>query len=406
MKKVGFIKVLTVSILVVALLAGLLFSFGFFNTPEKENFSVDSVLVKTAIKNLGVYEGKLRVSANENTVFKTGVEGVENLLSISPETFELLKGETKELDLSFINKNNLSEGIYLGNINLGSGENKKIPVIIEIESGDVVFDSNTAVFPATSISPGDKVSGQIKIFDLGGIGTASVELVYFVKDFNGEIIISEKENIVVKDNILITKQLNLPNNIKNGDYVFGVTLKYKNSVATSSSFFKIEEKKAFSYSGNYAIFILPALFFALVIVVLLFYFVYSRDKLLKELTCQYKSEIKRQDQLLESKEKANEKVLKTKQEKKLNKDIFTKLKEANKLKIEKLHNERVKKFRVLKKRKAPKNIMAEQITKWKKQGYNTNILERRVPKPSDIKKQIASWKKKGYNTKVLEGGLK
>jgi len=405
MAKIKFWKVLLVVILAAVLLAGLLFSFGFFNVPEKEKFSADSVLIKVAIKTSGVYGGKLRVSANENSVFHAGIEGIGDLLSIIPETFELLKGETKELDLSFSNKNNLSEGIYTGSINLESGEKKKIPVIIEIESGNVVFDSNTAVFPATSISPGDKISGQIKIFDLGGIGTASVELIYFVKDFSGNVIISEKENIVVKDNLLITKSISLPENIKNGDYVFGVVVKYKNSVGTSSSSFKIGEESPV-INKDYTIFILPALFFALVIVVLLFYFVYSRDKVLKELTCQYKSEIKRQDRMLELREKANEKQLKTKQEKKLNKEIFEKLKETNKLKIEKIHKERVRKLHALKKGKTTKNKMAEQIKKWKKQGYNTNILERKAPKPNDIRKQIAAWKKKGYNTKVIEEDLK
>jgi hypothetical protein len=378
----------------------------FFNDSSTSNFKVDSVLIKTAIKLEGSYEGQIRITNNaDRRIFDINVNGLDKILSASGKTIELKEGETKSVTLRFSNEGNFSGGVYTGTIEISSsGEKKIIPVIVEIESGEVIFDSNTALFPSGKIFPGDKINAEIKVFDLSSTGTANVEADYFIKDFSGKIIISEKENIVVKDNVLITKSFNLPRDAEIQEYVFAVILRYKNSAAVSTSFFSVNEKNsAFVFSGDSSYMLIIILFLIFIFGAFVFYSFYSKDKILQGLKREYKKELEEQERYLEEKEKQNSLLLKTEEERELNKRLFIGLRKKRRNYIKEVHAKRVKEIKRLKKSNKSEE-MRKQIEQWKKKGYNTSVFEgeMRAPSINDIKKQIEQWKKKGYNTSILD----
>jgi len=373
-----------------------------------ETFDVDTVFLKFLIKSNGSYEGQIKVTntREKSQDFSLSLFNLQDFISLNETNFKMNGGEQKNVGIHVSNINARDYGIYTGMLEISQDHTKKnIPIILEIESEDVLFDSNIQM-ATDNILANKKLTPEIKIFDLGRIGTSSITAEYFVKDFNGNTIISESENIVVKDQVVVSKAFNLPENLANGDYTLGVVLKYKNSIGTASVFFsnKSEKNNFFGFlDSNFYI----ALIFILVIFLLLlflFFSLYSRDKLLRELKDQYKQAIENQEKYLGEKEKANEKALKTPEEKELNKKLFAKVREKRKEEIKKIHETRLKKLKELKKTNA-KDKMNKQISEWKKQGYNTNILEKtfKAPEAKDIQKQISEWKKQGYNTKVLEG---
>lgn len=369
-------------------------------------FEVGSILLKSVIKAGSSLDSQIRVInlQDSTTNFEIKVLGLEEGVSTKEKSFSVPPRESKNVELVF-SALNISEGIYVGNIEISSGEEKKfVPVVLEVESEDVLFDGSIGLYPTGKIFAGDKINAEIKIFDLSRIGMSNIELNYFIKDFSGDMILSETENLVVENQISVTKSMMLPQDVEKKDYVFGVLIKYKNSVGTASSVFRIEEKEKILFSDkNLIYFIILFVFVLLIFLIFIFYLICSRDKLLEELKKQYRIELKKQAKYLREKEKERARIFKTKEEKKIIRKIFRKVAKKRKREIVKIHRERVKKLKSLKKEKK-KDEMQRQIEKWKKQGYDTMLLEKKIKVPSvkEIKKQIREWKKKGYKTEILE----
>ena len=403
-------KVIIISAVLFVVLASLVAYFFVFKGSGFASFQVDSVILKVAIKSNSSFETYVRVSNLETRMkeFNARILDIGNLAGLDRSDFEVDSEGVERIKLSFYNSEKNEPGIYLGKLVISSeGEQITVPVIVEIESEDVLFDANFDLFPIENIFPGNKINAEIKIFDLAKIGTATVEMNYFVKDFNGKKIIEGTENPVVKSQVLIAKSFDLPKDLAVGDYVFGVALTYKNSVGTSSALFSVEEAKALGSSspfgwGIYLMVFLVAI--ALIFLMFIVYSIYSRDLLMMELSNQYEQELRKQEEWLAKKQEENEKMLETREEIDLNRELFEEVKKKRTDLIKKVHKKRVSQINHLKKLNQNQEI-GRQISQWKKKGYDTALLEARIKVPSvkDIKNQIAAWKRKGYNTSVLEG---
>jgi hypothetical protein len=400
---------ISVIVLVILVLGGFFSYLFYFNDLSDEaSFDVDSVLIKTVIVDGSNYESAIKVTnlLEKQQSFEITFDNLDGVVSPGTEGFSLGAGEIREVSFSFFDDGALDHGIYVGAINVVTDNSKKrIPIILEVESNDVLFDGSVEVYPMTRIYQGDKMNAEIKIFDLSRIGRSTVEVTYFVKNLFDEVLIAETETLTVDDQISTTKPISLSERIVEGDYVFGVSMKYKNSFGTASSLFIIEEKKsAFGFFDNdFSYFLILGTLILIVILGLVIYSIYSRDRLLEELKNQYKFELRRQSSYVSKKEKEVEGKLKTKKEKEVSKKLFRSMKRRKIKEVDRVHMERVSKIRVLKKAKK-KSEAQRQIEKWKKQGYNTSVLEKnsKVPTLSEIKGRIGSWKKQGYNTSVLE----
>jgi len=320
----------------------------FASAESTEDLQVDSVLLKTAIKSDGSFTGKIRITNPQEKEEKISIKvlNLEGLVFPEQEIFILNPGEIKSINVVFSNPENKENGVYSGTLEISSEKQKKeIPVIVEIESKDVLFDSNINLFPKDEIPPGEKVNAQIKIFDLANIGTSNIEMSYFINDFKSNIIVHETENLVVKDDVLITKNFNIPEEIEKGDYVFAVVLNYKNSTGTASSFFRIDGSSAGGFSGfldeNLSYTVLLFVFILFVLLVFIFYSIYSKDRYFEKWRKEAITELRR-------KEKDLRKVRLAKREKKLRKGRL------------------VKKEKKLKKERKPKKIIKFEKPKDKK----------------------------------------
>jgi len=264
-----------------------------FAADSPSGFEVDSVFLKTAIKTGSSLDNQIKITNLRDSAsnFEIKIIDLGKVASVETEKFDLNPKETKSVYIVF-SAVNISEGIYVGKIEiLSEQEEKDIPIVLEVESKDVLFDSNINLFPREEIYAGDKINAEIKIFDLSKIGTSSIELSYFVKNFQGKTIISETESLVVDDMTSITKSFDLPKDVEAGDYIFGAILKYKNSVGSSSIIFQVieEEKPSISLISNrYVIILVGIIVFAVLFVL---FSEYERKKMKNVLKIQ-RTEIK------------------------------------------------------------------------------------------------------------------
>jgi hypothetical protein len=412
-RKINLRKIVGVAVvflILIALIVGV--AFFFFGMSDNGDFEVDRLFIRTILKESGGAETDISIN-NKNTGFQDfsiNVNEVRNLVVIKEREFSLGYEEEKHVMIEFNAVNGTTPGIYLGNIEIKSnGNTKKIPITVEVQSEEVLFSPSVTLIPqGKDLIPGQKLNAEIKIFNLQDFGRTTVELTYFIKDFEGRTITSESEEKIVEgSSIGFSVTLELPSNLRLGDYSFGIITEYEGSVGTLSRTFKVVE----SIEGNQAGFDSKTLlvvvvvfgFFFLVFLVLLIYSIFYRDKLLVELQNQYKGELRRQKKLIGDKKTEDYSKLSTAGEKK---EYLKEINEIKRLRFLSLKQTKKKKEVELKqiKKSYKGSSLKAQLEKWKKKGYDTGVLETKykLPNVKSIKAKVNMWKKKGYDTSILE----
>ncbi len=401
---------ITIIIILVLIGTGIFADYLFFQKGEIKDFELDTLFMKVAINEEGSSVNNIKIINTDYKPqsFSVKVNELEDFISLEEEEFELGPQEEYTIKL-VINGKDKEPGVYLGELEISSDTTKKVPIILEIQSKEVLFDGNVNIYPqGKDFVPGEKLNAEIKIFDLAGIGKDNIKLIYFIKSFDGRTIASESEDLVVDEKLDYSKTLDLPKSIRLGDYVLIVIIKYDGSVGTSSQFFKVVEEQKIPSENNLLIIIIVV--FGLFFVVFLGLFIYSifyRDKLLLELQNQYKGELRRQGELISSREKIDYTKLRTSAEKREYKRQIERIKKERLRALESIHKKRIKEYIKIKK-KGKKNQLKKQISVFKRNGYDTAVLERKykIPSAEMIKKRVNEWKKKGYDTSVLEKRIK
>ncbi len=229
---------------------------------EKNNapFEADQILIKVLVKENEYVEKELRVmNVGEEEISVTAESsGVFHLASIIDKEFTIKPGQTKIVRINFtsFDKNENVEqepGVYIGKVIVKTESyQKEIPLIVEIESKNVLFDMNlNPVARDRSIVQGDSTTFEIKVFNLQSVESYNVGMEFFVKDTNSNTIVSEKESVVVQTQASFFKTLRIPEKLKTGNYVFVAQASLGKSVGTASYLFEVESgaEKASRFAG-------------------------------------------------------------------------------------------------------------------------------------------------------------
>lgn len=360
------------------------------------DFDVSSVLLKVSVQKGGTAERMIKINSEEGGEFRLDVnlEGV----SVGESSFVLQKGETKDIRIYF-DSSSVAEGVYVGHIAIsGSGRDERLPVIFEVESRDVFFDSNLNIPQQyVEVLPGGKLVAEIKIFDLvsggttNGLSATNIDVEYHVYDIYGSEISSESESVVIDKQTQITKTLSIPKDIERGQYVFGVSVKHSSSVGTSSQVFNIGNREiSFSFGkfdGEFFAILIIVVIFLLGLVLLFIYLLRDRDRLFLGLKKHNTEELKRQKELLlaQARVMRGRGISRKRVEREVKKNV-TALKDKQKKRIEEMR--KLKEAGDVKK-------MKKKLNEWKKKGYNTLALEYKLKGLStgEMKNLLKKWKK-------------
>jgi hypothetical protein len=299
----------------------------------------------------------------------------------------------------------LTEGIYVGNVVISSaGEDVSVPVIFEIESSDLFFDSNLDVPPQyQKILPSSKLVAQIRLFDLTsgatseGMGNTKVDVEYKVYSVaTGREISTESESVVINKVTPVTKTVQFTKNIKQGFYVFSVIVKYKTSIGVSSYLFEIssdavQPTATDQFDWKFIAALLVIFFLFLSMIFLFVYLLKDRDRMMAEMREYNDQELRRQKELLEQ-QSALIRKRKLASASKVKSDIRRKLRI-----LKEKHRKRIQELSGLK-RKGDTKAMVKKMKEWKSKGYNISPLEYKMDSLS--KKEMTdimdNWRAKGY----------
>ncbi len=162
---------------------------------------------------------------------------LDNFVLIEDKNLTLNVGETKELEARFFALSTFPPGIYFGKIIFTSGSFKESVVsVIDVKQKNALFDVNLEVLPNyKTTSPGKKISTLIDMTNIAFRGTAvDVDLFLKITDLDKKIVYeSSKETIAVRDNLSITRQLQLPKDLASGTYFVLGEILYNNVSASS-----------------------------------------------------------------------------------------------------------------------------------------------------------------------------
>jgi len=360
---------------------------------QKAQFDVDNVLFRLTIKQGESLTRDLKIINTNSKKITFKISKSVGLVSINETEFSLDSGESKSLQIEFQSQTK-GPGVYLDEI-LISGNNKEliVPIILEIESSDVLFDSNINVAPEyAEIYIGKSLVVENKIFNLELIGLKEITVSYFIKDFKEKTIFSEQEKMVVESQTFNTKTLSIPEEIETGNYILIVLVEYSDSVGVSTYFFKIGRKRILDLDKDSVIWVI-----VLLLICVIFFVVYSnhqRDKMFLQLKNHHLKELKKENGRQKKEKQKIMKLPPTKRKKEFKR--FKKKKKIRLRAMKRIYKTRNKVLRKLKKQKK-KSQMQGKLNSWKRQGYNVNeFLIHTKQKKENIRNKADEFRKQGY----------
>ncbi|MBT4397170.1 DUF2341 domain-containing protein, partial [archaeon] len=206
---------------------------------ENIEISVDSITLD-AVE--GFISGdSFRITNRGNTVvdLELTVTTISDILHLSDTDLTLEPGESQLIEIDVIPK---QAGIYTGKINVFyKNQVLQIPVTININTERSLFDISVNVLGAfKNIRPGQKITASMFLLQAGLEQEEDVTLNYIIKDFDGNIYLTESETIAVYQQTSFNKQLPTQD-LPPGEYVLGAEVVYGGGIATSSSQFIVTE---------------------------------------------------------------------------------------------------------------------------------------------------------------------
>ncbi|RLG16089.1 hypothetical protein DRN69_01715 [Candidatus Pacearchaeota archaeon] len=360
-------------LLIILILFGAIFGFMFFSKEKKtESFSVNTVLLRSVIKEGEVLSTNFELTnLEEKRNFQINIsKNLESLIYLSEKNFNLNKEESKDIEVVF-NSSNYTAGVYVGSLIIKSGsEEKIIPVVLEVQTKGAYFSISLDVAPKyKEARKGEEIITEINFFNLKDTENHDVNVSYEIINLKGARVLSEGRIMNIGSKSSLTKNTFLPQKIKPGYYVFAVTLRFENFVTTSSYLFSINGEKTFSAVLSNPNF-LPLIIFILLFIILfvILYIIYERRKLFLELKKRHKKELKLYAKNIDNQKKKSLDKAKTEKERE---KILREFKDAKDKIIREIKKQQILQQEKLKELSKEKNkkVIQDKLEEWKKEIY-------------------------------------
>jgi len=244
------------------------------------NFNINTDLVDISVKKEESIKKSFIVknTGNKNQNFAVNIgASIKDLVFASDDSFSLAPGEEKEIFLTFAPDKDSKASVYSGNIDVKSElGDSKVMIICNVKDKSALFDVSIKI-PDNykEITPGSDLFFEIKLLNFGEIGRVDAYVNYMIQDYNGNIIESKDETVAVETQASITRTIKVHADLKPGDYIAAVNIKYDNNTASSSDTFKIVESKP---SSSWPMIELALIIIIIIIIILVVIFIMRKTK--------------------------------------------------------------------------------------------------------------------------------
>ncbi len=214
---------------------------------EPDGFSIDKDIMRVKIKEGASFKTPIKItSLGENSQnIQINVHGLEGLITVSDKFFVLEGREERVIDVDFFSFNELDPGVYTGKITITNGkEIKEVLITFEIKSEVILFDVSLDIPEGyRELLSGEELLAQLTLFNLDDVKGANVSIEYQIKDFFGNVLYSEEENVLIDSaKVTFVRNFKISSDVEKGDYVLAVKVRYNHSFATASEIFHVVKK--------------------------------------------------------------------------------------------------------------------------------------------------------------------
>ncbi len=257
-------------------------SIGYVGYPAKKeyitNFTIDPDSFKVSLKQ-GESKTRILTITNIGTTNLTFnlTTSLQEFVILSEAEFSINAGGSKEITIDFRTKNNTPVEQYFGSIIINSTESRIVPVVIDVNAINIDFDIKIEI-PENykAVRPGEQVLANITIRNIKDIEPTKITLYIAVKDFFGNIYDSKEEQLTLTNSLKLYKNLTMPENSREGQYIFYGRVSDDENTAIDSDTFEVGVRFRFAafIKSGLIFFIIGILSFLLAILMIK----YNRDK--------------------------------------------------------------------------------------------------------------------------------
>ena len=189
-----------------------------------------------------------------------------SMILMNTTAFILQAGETRQIPVTFIALGD--PGIFTGTIRLG---NVQIPVILNVQTQLLLFDSNIVVLNRDYIVvKGDDLRTRVTLIPLGDDARLDVTLDYTIRDYTGRVYLTQRETLLIEDRINFDRNFGT-GSLPIGRYVVGLELRYPNGVAPSSAHFEVVTRAPITFGTIVLWLIMLIIIIGIIIIIIIIY---------------------------------------------------------------------------------------------------------------------------------------
>ncbi len=250
----------------------------------QKNFEIDKGTILVPLKQGDTLTEKVTVTntgREKLTINVRSAGDIEDMVVISPLSFELSPQESKEVELLFFARSGF--GLYSGKIFFEDqdGAQDYLSVLLDVESKQALLDLYLDILEDPAVfSPGEEIVAEIYAFNIVNRET-EIELSYSIVNENGDVLFEESEKMKITNFINTTKRITLPDGFPKGNYVLRVTSSYQGKTASSSELFIVSTGLGRFFSGIFDKALKNKTYlglFLLLLLLLILFFIYRRRK--------------------------------------------------------------------------------------------------------------------------------
>ncbi|MBI4149089.1 hypothetical protein HY491_01450, partial [Candidatus Woesearchaeota archaeon] len=148
--------------------------------------------------------------------------------------------------------NDVSPDVYVGEITVIGGQSvKQVPVVIEVESEENLFDVNVEVLDKyKEVFPGEDILAKIQVFNLKETGRIDIDVEYTIRDSLGKIIVGERETLAIDTQVEFVRDIQLPRDAAAGPYVFAVKITRLGTTSVSTDAFEVRKQGILEFAAG------------------------------------------------------------------------------------------------------------------------------------------------------------
>ena len=218
-----------------------------------KNFTIGKEIIKVSVKQGATYKTQFSITntGSQELLLEINASELKDLLLLNNTRFNLSPSKLKYIDVVISTSEDKKPDVYTGSIKIKGGDIiKLLPVVIEVQSKNALFDVIVKVLPQyKNVLMGEKVEANITLINVANLTSADVDLYYSLNNIDGKSIANGSEKLNIKKEASIIKGLEMPLSIPLGAYLFYAKLSYGKEIAAASDMFNVVKERATCSDG-------------------------------------------------------------------------------------------------------------------------------------------------------------